>query len=454
MTSALSPALQTEVANPSLVWVNAVEPLADIGRVSGSLQAVALSADGTTIVDRVLSSNGGLQSARDMGLLGSPIGADPPSPRRGFQAVLSRAAGGLFVLGGQDASTGAALHDAWVQLVGQGWRQIVLAAGPSLRGDPRGHLLLRRPPPLGPRPRHRRLPRGGASPPSYRPVCLIWRDHRDGSHVGAAPVRQLLARRRSRREASYSASGFQEARVAPLESTSRVFLVLCWSTPSPGTGASPDRGLFGLLVRSQRTRRRAARSQGEAPLGILLRPRGVWERRRRRQGRWRARLPVAGHGREILNRAPHRWSRAGAPVGHRRSAAWVRVLRTPHGSGRRRRIDARRICAGRAHRRRGCAARRAGRLGAVQRLRSVMRLLRSDLDGRPAAAHSVAAVRPELRAAPRDRLPADGCDLDASHRRLPARNRVSSRVVHIEWGVHDGHRARRGTVHVLASRGS
>ncbi len=126
--SALSFRVATTIAGR--VWASAVEPSPAIGRLSGDVLAVSLSADATTVQEGVVASGSDLVLASDTlefrSLLDSRCPAcdlDPPSPRTNFLSLLSRAAGGLFVVGGTDASS-ARLGDVWFRTPQFGWRQV------------------------------------------------------------------------------------------------------------------------------------------------------------------------------------------------------------------------------------------------------------------------------------------------------------------------------------------
>jgi hypothetical protein len=130
--------LQGEILDPSLVWVGPAEPNARIGPLSGQVAAMALSADGTRVVDAAINMNGNLSSSCEgqatfspsvsIVCAGGPAGAtdDPPAPRRGFASVFSRSAGGVFVLGGASTTTNAPLSDIWFQAFGGIWGQIAI----------------------------------------------------------------------------------------------------------------------------------------------------------------------------------------------------------------------------------------------------------------------------------------------------------------------------------------
>ena len=117
-------------------FLNAVEPSASIGIVDRNIMTMILSADGQSIVDRALVQGGRILANGDLVVCSDCSPSPTPSPtlarlavvtpqapvaRREFTAFFSRAAGGVYVLGGVDASTGATLHDVWFQPVDGAW---------------------------------------------------------------------------------------------------------------------------------------------------------------------------------------------------------------------------------------------------------------------------------------------------------------------------------------------
>lgn len=138
VTDQLGPALRATFASDA-VMLNAVEPSTSIGGGARNPAAVALSADGTTIVDRVYQQQAGFVGQYDrevlvdeveggvraMSLDGSVLGG--PSPRRGFQGVYSRASGRVFVVGGTDAASSATSGDIWWRrATGSDWYRVPL----------------------------------------------------------------------------------------------------------------------------------------------------------------------------------------------------------------------------------------------------------------------------------------------------------------------------------------
>lgn len=111
-------------------WASAVEPHTFARNLPSRIQAVALRADGTAIEDLAIDTDGslGLSSVTEelLSLLYA-TGTDGPSlpPRDSFTSVFSRAAGGVFVIGGVDPN-GAAKHDAWLLPLGGSWSELAL----------------------------------------------------------------------------------------------------------------------------------------------------------------------------------------------------------------------------------------------------------------------------------------------------------------------------------------
>jgi hypothetical protein len=123
--SSASTGFTSTFTHPGLSWASAVEPSPAIGSVDSSVMAVALSTDGTTLVDAAIESGKALYTATELpnggGIgLGSPLN-DPPSPRQGFTTLFSRAAGGAYVIGGQDQATHEQLNDIWFFRLGGQW---------------------------------------------------------------------------------------------------------------------------------------------------------------------------------------------------------------------------------------------------------------------------------------------------------------------------------------------
>lgn len=128
----VGPALQASL-DQGLVMVDAVEPRAAIGDGATMPAALGLSPNGTQVVEKVTLSNRALFGERDRLIDRAAVSAGVmstttlPPPRQDFASVYSRATGRLFVVGGKDSTTGAALRDIWWQDVPSGeWLQVPL----------------------------------------------------------------------------------------------------------------------------------------------------------------------------------------------------------------------------------------------------------------------------------------------------------------------------------------
>lgn len=107
MSPIISSVTSATLGTPEVVWASAIEPAGIGTNMDPRVEAMALSEDGTTVIDTTLLERGVLTSASELGYPHSSLGAaDAPSPRAGFTTVFSRRAGGVFVIGGTDAVTG------------------------------------------------------------------------------------------------------------------------------------------------------------------------------------------------------------------------------------------------------------------------------------------------------------------------------------------------------------
>jgi len=137
VTAKLGARLQQTLASDA-VLVSGVEPATSIGGGARLPAAVALSADGSAIVDRVWQRAGGFISSYDREVIGGdePLGtlmsapatvSEGPAPRRDYQAVYSRAAGKIFLVGGLDSATNQLAGDIWwSDVAGNDWLRIPL----------------------------------------------------------------------------------------------------------------------------------------------------------------------------------------------------------------------------------------------------------------------------------------------------------------------------------------
>jgi hypothetical protein len=120
----VSPTMAANLAFPGVVWTSAIEPAGVAANLDDRVQAMGITADGTSVYDTVLLDSGTLKSAYELGYPSASGAADAPVPRTGFLAVLSRQAGGVFVVGGLDAATGFELADIHLWRPFVGWSTI------------------------------------------------------------------------------------------------------------------------------------------------------------------------------------------------------------------------------------------------------------------------------------------------------------------------------------------
>ena len=124
----LGPSLIVNLDDPSLTWVTPVEPNSLMGRGNTLPLAVALSADGTGVVERIRSDGARLVGQRDRPVdevvrSSVPLSAQVQQgipPRNDFVAVMSRARNGVFVVGGNAPDTGELRADAWFMNLSSG----------------------------------------------------------------------------------------------------------------------------------------------------------------------------------------------------------------------------------------------------------------------------------------------------------------------------------------------
>jgi hypothetical protein len=131
-----SRAAEEMLASGSAVWASAVEPSATIAPLPSAFVALALSQDGTAVLDAAIVAESRLFLHSELAL---PCGGDSPCPpvlhlpslapqtnvappaRANFISAFSRSARGVFVLGGTTRDGSTPLHDAWFFRVGGGW---------------------------------------------------------------------------------------------------------------------------------------------------------------------------------------------------------------------------------------------------------------------------------------------------------------------------------------------
>ena len=121
----VSPTMAANFAFPGVVWASALEPAGVAANLDDRVQAMGVTANGTTVYDTVLFDRGTLKSAAELGYPSASSPADAPAPRSGFLTVLSRQAGGVFVIGGLDAGTNLELADVHLWRPYVGWSTIV-----------------------------------------------------------------------------------------------------------------------------------------------------------------------------------------------------------------------------------------------------------------------------------------------------------------------------------------
>jgi hypothetical protein len=113
-------------------WTNAVEPNGLVRSLPSRIQAVAISPDGTGLADLAIDTGGTLgltSSTEELSSLLNATAVDGPipPPRDAFTSVFSRAAGGVFVIGGVN-SDGVAARDAWFLPLGGSWSELALGS--------------------------------------------------------------------------------------------------------------------------------------------------------------------------------------------------------------------------------------------------------------------------------------------------------------------------------------
>lgn len=108
----LGSALQQRLSDPTLVWANSVEPYAAQGSMGAAFPvAIALSADGSHIIDRIVTDGASLLADGDRGVVGPPTRGSPHAA--GYTPVLSRFRRGVFVAGGTSLVSTAPTGQIW-----------------------------------------------------------------------------------------------------------------------------------------------------------------------------------------------------------------------------------------------------------------------------------------------------------------------------------------------------
>jgi hypothetical protein len=119
--------LATNLFSTTQAWLSAVEPSRNIP--GASMDAVAISLDGTTLTTAAQTSGATLVGVPVV----NPVG-DPPAARTDYVATFSRVAGGVFVAGGTALSDHSILHDVWFQSIGGAWANITPHGGVAALG--------------------------------------------------------------------------------------------------------------------------------------------------------------------------------------------------------------------------------------------------------------------------------------------------------------------------------
>ena len=114
-------------------WLSAVETNPMLGRGASGPSAVALTADGTTVAERMYLAGHRALGTEDMVEVPAPVKlmsttqATTPPPREGAVGVYAGSAGEVYVMGGEDAGTGELMRDIWWRGVeGGGWHEVPL----------------------------------------------------------------------------------------------------------------------------------------------------------------------------------------------------------------------------------------------------------------------------------------------------------------------------------------
>ena len=114
------------LGSPGVYFASAVEPDRRLG-TSTNVEAMLLPTGGNRITELLVTDNGTLKSGTEAGLFPFLYSYVTPPSRTGGVAVYSRVAGGLFVLGGKNATTGVQYQDLWFIRLGRTWGQIPLS---------------------------------------------------------------------------------------------------------------------------------------------------------------------------------------------------------------------------------------------------------------------------------------------------------------------------------------
>ena len=139
VTGELGPALLASLADTSLIWVSPAEPSPQMGRGMGAPLAVALSADGTRILETIRSDGSRLTGKLDNVFIDAVAMASSATPnlgppaRSGAAVVYARSKAEVYLVGGEDPSTGKPRGDMWVHNLPSGTWVPLVADGYSPR---------------------------------------------------------------------------------------------------------------------------------------------------------------------------------------------------------------------------------------------------------------------------------------------------------------------------------
>lgn len=126
VTDRMTGALRRLLGERSLVWANAVEPVA--ARLGGAAlpSAVALAPDGSSLVGGLAVEGGQLDAAEGL----APRTGSPRAS--GFVPVYTRSRRGVFVVGGRDPETGRSTGEIWFTPIrGTEWRRVRTRVEPA-----------------------------------------------------------------------------------------------------------------------------------------------------------------------------------------------------------------------------------------------------------------------------------------------------------------------------------
>ncbi len=123
----VSSTLQSALRFTSTLWASAVEPQSNIGMTDPRVEGVALSSDGSSMLNIALNDKGVLRARSELAFpdFVTRSSAAHPVGRNNPIAFYSSAAGGVFMLGGTNPASGAYDHDIWFRQMNNDWWPIV-----------------------------------------------------------------------------------------------------------------------------------------------------------------------------------------------------------------------------------------------------------------------------------------------------------------------------------------